>query len=87
MLYIDQPVRTGFSYVKLANGTLDFLTKTFTPVESVDELPELNVTVRQATLDSGDHGVAPNNTMDSARTIWTFSQVWFNEYVIISQTL
>ncbi|KAF4481653.1 Carboxypeptidase S1 like A [Fusarium agapanthi] len=33
MLYIDQPLGTGFSYVDLVNGTFDTLTQTFTPVK------------------------------------------------------
>ncbi|KAH7324232.1 Alpha/Beta hydrolase protein [Stachybotrys elegans] len=79
MLYIDQPVHTGFSYITLQNGTYDFLTDIFTPIEDPDDLPPLNVTTRQATLDPHDTPVV-NNTASAARTIWAFSQVWFNEF-------
>lgn len=81
MLYIDQPLGTAFSYVELVNGTLDLLSLAFNPVESVEELPELNVTMRQATLDhtmiQTDRAI--NTTAASARTLWKFAQVWFNE--------
>ncbi|KKP06746.1 hypothetical protein THAR02_01131 [Trichoderma harzianum] len=58
MLYIEQPVGTGFSYSRLVNGILDVL-KTdetggpvFTPLEEGEELPVTNATVLAATLDS-----------------------------------
>ena len=85
MLYIDQPVGTGFSYVSLLNGTLDVLSSVFTPVGSEDELPPLNVTTVQATLDSTatmDLEKAQTltlTTMSAARTLWNFVQVWINE--------
>jgi hypothetical protein len=81
MLYIDQPAQTGFSYVNLANGTMDFVTGQVIPLEDGDDLPELNVTTRQATLDIADPATTTNNTASAARTTWTFAQVWFNEYV------
>lgn len=80
MLYVDQPVLTGFSYVTLQHVTLNFVTNEVTPVVAGVDVPELNVTVRQATLDSGNSATVPNNTMTAMRTLWAFSQVWFNEY-------
>ncbi|KEY72980.1 hypothetical protein S7711_04653 [Stachybotrys chartarum IBT 7711] len=80
MLYIDQPVLTGFSYVTLQNATLNLVTSEVTPVLTGADVPELNVTVRQATLDFGDPDTVPNNTMTALRTLWAFSQVWFNEF-------
>ncbi|KAF5021313.1 hypothetical protein F66182_6711 [Fusarium sp. NRRL 66182] len=79
MLYIDQPVGTGFSYVSLLNGTFDTLTQTFTPVND-GNVPKTNVTFLKATLDSGALETVPKTTMSSARTMWAFAQVWFNEF-------
>lgn len=79
MIYIDQPVQTGFSYVTLQNSTMDFVTGQVIPLGAEDDLPELNVTTRQATLDSRDPATATNNTASAARTMWAFAQVWFNE--------
>ena len=85
MLYIDQPVGTGFSYVSLLNGTMDLLTSVFTPAKSEDKLPPLNVTTVQATLDStvtmdlANAKTLPLTTMSAARTLWNFVQVWMNE--------
>ena len=80
MLYIDQPLGTGFSYVDLVNGTFDTLTQTFTPVKG-EKVPETNGTFLQATFDSGELETVPKTTMSGARTMWAFAQVWFNEYV------
>ena len=89
MLYIDQPIGTGFSYVDLANGTLDTLDGTFTVLEDGQDLPELNVTMRQATLnranslDESDEkamATVPLTTSSAARTLWKFVQVWFQEF-------
>lgn len=81
MLYIDQPVGTGFTYVTLQNGLFDVLAQTFEPVLDEDDLPPLNHTTLQATLDVSGLSTAANTTMSAARTTWAFAQVWFNEYV------
>lgn len=78
MLYVDQPIGTGFSYAKLANGTLDVLSHTFTPSED-GQVPEVNATTFQATLDVRLPETVPKTTMSAARTFWAFAQVWFNE--------
>ncbi|CAH0043750.1 unnamed protein product [Clonostachys solani] len=80
MLYVDQPVGTGFSYVTLVNGFKDLLTREFTPVENEAELPPLNATVRQATFDPSDPITTTNNTMSVARTMWVFTQVWLKDF-------
>ncbi|KAF4995910.1 hypothetical protein FDECE_12639 [Fusarium decemcellulare] len=80
MLYIDQPLGTGFSYTTIENGTYDTLTSEFKPVKSEKDLPELSVTKLQATLQVGGPESMPNTTMTAARTLWRFAQVWFNEF-------
>jgi hypothetical protein len=82
MLYIDQPVGTGFSYVSLVNGTMNLLDSKFTALASENDLPQLNATTVQATLDAKDPATLPRTTMSAARTMWMFAQVWFNEYVL-----
>ena len=87
MLYIDQPVGTGFSYSILQNGTLDLLTTTssggplFTPLDG-EPLPETNATFLAATLDPRSSETTQNTTIQAARTLWQFAQVWFQEYVL-----
>lgn len=87
ILYIDQPVGTGFTYVDLQNGILDVLTQSFEPVSSLGDLPALNHTALPATLDITGPATAANTTLSAARTMWRFAQVWFNEYVRIARSL
>lgn len=82
MLFIDQPLGVGFSYTSLANGTYDILTEKFTPVEDEDDLPPLNVTFRQATLNNKLNETMTYTSMAAARTLWRFAQVFFNEFVV-----
>ncbi|KAL7892937.1 Alpha/Beta hydrolase protein [Trichoderma sp. TUCIM 5745] len=86
MLYIEQPVGTGFSYSHLVNGTLDVL-KTeetggpvFTPLKENEKLPETNLTFMAATLDSRSLATTQNTTTQAARSLWLFAQVWFQEF-------
>ena len=83
MLYIDQPVGTGFSYSIRQNGTLDLLQTTssggplFTPLHDGEPLPQTNATFLAATLDSRSIQTTQNTTIQAARTLWQFAQVWF----------
>jgi carboxypeptidase D len=79
MLYLDQPLGVGFSYTSLANGTWDTLTETFTELKDDEDLPELSVTLRQATLNNRLEETLTLTTRAAARTLWRFAQVWFNE--------
>ncbi|RTE82993.1 hypothetical protein BHE90_002455 [Fusarium euwallaceae] len=80
MLYIEQPLGTGFSYTKIENGTYDTVTGEFTPVVDEEALPELNITNIKATLQTAGIGETMNTTKTAARTLWRFAQVWFNEF-------
>jgi hypothetical protein len=79
MLYIDQPLGVGFSYINLANGTYNLTAREFTKLDDGEDLPELNLTMRQATLNYGLEETLTNTTMSTARTLWRFAQVFFNE--------
>ncbi|KAK3339794.1 Alpha/Beta hydrolase protein [Lasiosphaeria hispida] len=82
MLYIDQPVSTGFSYSTLANGIIDLLTplSEFTPVEDPAKFAQTNVTTIGATISLPDPSQAVLTTMQAARTMWHFAQLWFQEF-------
>lgn len=79
MLYIDQPLGTGFSYTNIANGTLDLVSRNFTLAASGDEVPESSLTMLPATIQPSDLSTITNTTMSAARSLWRFAQVWFNE--------
>ncbi|KAI1624849.1 Alpha/Beta hydrolase protein [Exophiala viscosa] len=83
MLYIDQPVSTGFSYSTLVNGTVD---EPVLPYEvttynnSALSSLKTNSTVLAGTFASQNPLSAPNTTMAAARIAWHFMQVWMTEF-------
>ena len=80
MLYVDTPVQTGYSYVNPQNGTIDLFTYGLTPLQNPGDEPETNLTTVQATISSQDTKDTLNTTQQVARIMWTFSQVWFQEF-------
>lgn len=81
VLYIDQPVQTGFSYDYLQNGTRNLLTGETKVLEDGEEIPEQNVTFLVGTFPTieGTHNTA-NTTQNAIRSLWELLQVWFNEF-------
>jgi hypothetical protein len=79
MLYIDQPVGTGFSYSSLADGTFDLLAHQFIPNSKPDQKPQTNLTTLPATLNAINPLQTINNTAQAAKMLYRFSQVWFQE--------
>ncbi|KAJ7347264.1 Alpha/Beta hydrolase protein [Mycena albidolilacea] len=83
MLYIDQPVQTGFSYDTLVNGTINqikspFLVDVQKPSQSA--LPPNNVTVLAGTFPSQDNTTTANTTSIAAQATWYFLQTWIKEF-------
>lgn len=79
MLYIDQPIQTGYSYTKPQNGTVDLFTGEFTPLATTGEPITTNLTTLAATLSSQSPSDTVNTTAQAARTMWKFTQIWFQE--------
>ena len=81
MLYLDQPVQTGFSYDSLHNGTLDAATQAITLSDFANgTIPRQNNTLYTGTFPSNDNSSTTNGTQNSARAIWHFAQEWFQEF-------
>lgn len=84
MLYIDQPVGTGFSYSTLINGIANLVptdpATQFVPVEDPSQFVQTNVTTVGATISVPDPSQTAMTTMQAARTMWHFAQVWFHEF-------
>ena len=81
MLYIDQPVQTGFSYDRLINGTIDetvlpYLVKPVSP-----STPPLNSTHIPGVFPSQNTTSTANTTATAALAAWHFMQVWMKEFV------
>ena len=79
ILFIDQPVQTGFSYDVLTNATIDYSTSTTTPTDFDDGVPLANHTFGVGVFGSQDLNGTANSTTNGARVLWDFMQVWINE--------
>lgn len=81
MLYIDQPVQSGFSYDRLINGTVDetYLQYLVTPADRSGPPPEINSTTLPGVFSSQDPRSTANTTMIAARAAWHFLQTWIQE--------
>jgi len=82
MLYIDQPVQTGFSYDKLVNATVDetALPFIFTPLSPSSPPPKLNATTLLGLLPSQDPLSTANTTTTAAAAAWHFMQIWMQQF-------
>lgn len=81
MLYIDQPVQTGFSYDGLVNGTLDLLNQQLDIVDFKQEkIPKQNNTFLVGTFPSNNPDATVNSTANGARALWHFAQTFFQEF-------
>ncbi|KAK4164293.1 serine carboxypeptidase [Cladorrhinum sp. PSN259] len=88
MLYIDQPVGTGFSYDVLTNVTIqewiselgDYEPR-ITPTDFSDgNIPATNYTYRIGTLGSNNMSHTSNTTERAAHAMWHFLQAWLFEF-------
>ncbi|ODH28866.1 hypothetical protein ACO22_03855 [Paracoccidioides brasiliensis] len=77
MLYLDQPVQTGFSYDNITNGVIDLETSNIIP----GGMP--NNTIIAGVFSSQNELNTANTTENAARQFWYFLQLWtldFNKY-------
>ncbi|KAK8029456.1 hypothetical protein PG993_010747 [Apiospora rasikravindrae] len=81
MLYIDQPVQTGFSYDKLVHGTVNELGLPYevTPHKSMEGV-EVNATNLAGVFPSQDELSTANTTTTAAHAAWHFMQTWLSEF-------
>jgi Serine carboxypeptidase len=81
ILYIDQPVQTGFSYDKLVNATYDLIDNVITPSDP-EQLQgvSVNLTFGVGTYSSQDSLATTNNTVTSAKALWHFAENWLSSF-------
>ncbi|KAB8237192.1 hypothetical protein ETB97_010025 [Aspergillus alliaceus] len=77
VLYLDQPVQTGFSYDVLTNGTLDLTTGDITPE---NKGPSNSSTLLRGVFSSQNVNSTANTTENAARHFWNFLQVWQRDF-------
>jgi carboxypeptidase C (cathepsin A) len=90
MLYIDQPVQTGFSYNHLVNGTFNQMTSGVTVSDFTNELPKQNATYKVGTFSGQDPLQTTNTSIASAKALWRFAEHWitsFPEYTTKSKQI
>ncbi|KAK2783313.1 hypothetical protein FQN52_000322 [Onygenales sp. PD_12] len=80
MLYLDQPVQTGFSYDTLVNVSVNALEDQIVVEDFSKGVPAQSNTHLVGTLSSQSNSSTANNTANAARSLWHFSQVWFDEF-------
>lgn len=84
MLYLDQPVQTGFSYDVLTNITVNLASgEDETPAQPADfsnGVPETNITFLVGTAGSQLVNQTANTTVHAAHALWHFAQTWFSEF-------
>ena len=77
MLYIDQPVQTGFSYDEVVPGVLDMVTGQI-DVSGAAGLAT-NWTALRGNFSSQNQSRTANTTAIAARGVYHFLQLWFDE--------
>jgi carboxypeptidase C (cathepsin A) len=80
MLYIDQPVQTGFSFDSLINATYDIAESQVTELSPGQPIPEQNNTFLVGTLPSNQASFTANSTTNAAIAVWYFAQTFFQEF-------
>ncbi|KND87691.1 Carboxypeptidase S1 [Tolypocladium ophioglossoides CBS 100239] len=82
MLYIDQPVQTGFSYDVVTPGTLNLMDGNITPLRKgeLNEAPSLDPTLIRGNFSSQNISSTSNTTENAARHFWNFLQVWTQDF-------
>lgn len=84
MLFIDQPVGSGYSYDTLINSTMNLISLeaiSIVPFEDYKgDVPPQNETFYYGTLPSQSTKKVANSTQIAAETVWHFSQAWFSEF-------
>ncbi|KAK5991825.1 Carboxypeptidase Y-like protein [Cladobotryum mycophilum] len=78
VLYLDQPVQTGFSYDIPTPGILDLKTGDIHP--SKNKKQPTNPTMIEGTFSTQNLLSTANTTSNAARQFWNFLQVWTQDF-------
>ncbi|KAI1109168.1 carboxypeptidase S1 [Nemania sp. NC0429] len=79
VLYVDQPVQTGFSYDILTPGFLNLETGDIIPDDPDQDL-HANATFIPGNFSSQNINWTANTTENAARHFWNFLQVWSQDF-------
>jgi hypothetical protein len=79
MIYIDQPVQTGFSYDEMTNVTMDQFTNMYKPADFSKGVPETNETFVVGTTASQNAAHVTRGSVRGASALWHFMQIWTSQ--------
>ncbi|KAI6402293.1 hypothetical protein MCOR23_003974 [Pyricularia oryzae] len=81
MLYVDQPVLTGYSYDAISRGFRDVTSGHVTLGDDVfAQIPGDNATIRRGVFPSQDGNNAPNTTDASVAQLVRFLDIWTDDF-------
>lgn len=81
MLYLDQPVQSGFSYDELVPGSLDVNAQIVTPLDSNQVASAFqNTTIGTGLWASQRWDRTTNNSVTSAKALWNFGKTWLTSF-------
>jgi hypothetical protein len=80
MLYLDQPVQVGMSYDTLTNITNNIDTGEVKVANFTSGVPAQNSSFYVGTYPSQNSNLTTRGSENSARALWNFAQVWFQEF-------
>jgi hypothetical protein len=82
MLYIDQPVQSGYSYDELVNATMSILGDGLvTPLGSDQSPPKaVNASFGYGTFPSQKFDHTTKTTVQSAKALWHFAEHWLSSF-------
>ncbi|KAM4065910.1 serine carboxypeptidase [Hirsutella rhossiliensis] len=81
MLYVDQPLHTGFSYDFPTPGNFHPKNGSITTLKSETEGPPADRTVFPGVFSSQNTASTANTTENAARLYWNFLQVWTHDFL------
>jgi hypothetical protein len=80
MLYLDQPVQVGMSYDTLTNITKNIDTDQVKVANFSNGVPAQNSSFYVGTYPSQNYNLTTRGSENSARALWNFAQIWFQEF-------
>ena len=82
MLYIDQPVHSGYSYDQLVNATMNIIDNGLVvPLDSDQSPPKaVNASFGYGTFTSQKFAHTTKTTVQSARALWHFAEHWLSSF-------
>ncbi|KIW66658.1 hypothetical protein PV04_05969 [Phialophora macrospora] len=82
MLFIDQPVQTGFSFDKLVNGTFNLTDEIIRPLafNASTAAAQIDPLTSWGTFPSQDPAHTTNTSVSSARAVWHFAEHWLASF-------